>query len=48
MKKLFALLALAISSTAFAADYLSVDVDNVLGRSGGKDSTAQYIRAGKG
>lgn len=40
-------MAFAISSSAFAANYLSVDVENVLGRSGGKDSTAQYIRAGK-
>lgn len=47
MKKIFAILALAISGSAFAADYVSVDVDNVLGRNGGKDSTAQYIRAGK-
>lgn len=48
MKKIFAILALALSSTAFAADYLSVDVDNVLGRNGSADSSAQYIRAGKG
>ena len=48
MKKIFAILALAISGTAFAADYVSVDVDNVLGRKGAGDSTAQYIRAGKG
>ena len=47
MKKIFAILALAISSTAFAVDYVSVDVDNVEGRKGGSDSTAQYIRAGK-
>jgi hypothetical protein len=40
-------LALAVSSTAFAADYLSVDVDTVKGRQGAADSTAQYIRAGK-
>ena len=32
MKKILAILALAATSTAFAADYLSVDVDNVLGR----------------
>ena len=48
MKKIFAILALAISGTAFAADYVSIDVDNVLGRDGAGDSTAQYIRAGKG
>ena len=48
MKKIFAILALAISGTAFAADYVSVDVENVQGRKGAGDSTAQYIRAGKG
>ncbi len=47
MKKLIALLALA-SSTAFAADFVSVDVDQVRGRNGASDSTAQYVRAGKG
>lgn len=47
MKKIFAILALALSSSAFAVSYVSVDVDNVLGRAGSKDSTAQYIRAGK-
>jgi hypothetical protein len=47
MKKIFAILALAVSGTAFAVDYVSVDVENVLGRDGAKDSTAQYIRAGK-
>jgi hypothetical protein len=47
MKKIFAILALAISGTAFAADYVSVDVDNVQGRKGAHDSTAQYVRAGK-
>lgn len=48
MKKIFAILALAISSSAFAVDYVSVAVDNVQGRQGASDSTAQYIRAGKG
>lgn len=47
MKKIFAILALALSGSAFAANYVSVDVDNVLGRDGAGDSTAQYIRAGK-
>jgi hypothetical protein len=46
MKKIFAIVALVATSTAFAADYLSVDVENVLGRNSA-DSTAQYIRAGK-
>jgi hypothetical protein len=48
MKKILAIVALAATSQAFAADYVSVDVDNVLGRKGAADSTAQYIRAGKG
>jgi hypothetical protein len=50
MKKIYAILALALSGTAFAADYVSVDVDNVNNTSGvknAKDSTAQYVRAGK-
>ena len=48
MKKIFAILALALTGTAFAADYVSVDVDNVRGLKGASDSTAQYVRAGKG
>lgn len=48
MKKIFAILALALTGTAFAADYVSVDVDNVRGVKGASDSTAQYVRAGKG
>jgi hypothetical protein len=48
MKKIYAILALALSGTAFAADYVSVDVDNVRGLHGASDSTAQYVRAGKG
>ena len=48
MKKILAILALALSGTAFAADYVSIDVENVQGRQGAGDSTAQYIRAGKG
>lgn len=47
MKKIFAIMALGLSSTAFAADYVSVDVDRVSGLKGAKDSTAQYVRAGK-
>jgi len=50
MKKIIAILAVALSGTAFAADYVSVDVDNVnntSGTKGAKDSTAQYVRAGK-
>jgi hypothetical protein len=48
MKKILAILALATFGSAFAADYVSVDVENVQGRKGAGDSTAQYIRAGKG
>jgi len=51
MKKIFAILALALTGTAYAADYVSVDVesvDNTSGVRGAKDSTAQYVRAGKG
>lgn len=48
MKKILASLALALSGTAFAADYISVDIDTVKGVDGAKDSTAQYVRAGKG
>lgn len=47
MKKIIAVLALALSGTAFAADYIGVDVERVNGLKGGKDSTAQYVRAGK-
>lgn len=48
MKKLAIASVLAVASfAASAVSYVSVDVDNVLGRNGGKDSTAQYIRAGK-
>jgi hypothetical protein len=47
MKKVLAILALALTGTAFAADYVSVDVDNVRGLKGANDSTAQYVRAGK-
>lgn len=47
MKKLVAILALALTGTAFAADFVSVAVENVSGREGGQDSTVQYVRAGK-
>jgi len=48
MKKLAIAFLSALSFGAFAANYVSVDVENVQGRNGAKDSTAQYIRAGKG
>ena len=47
MKKLFAILALGMATSTFAADYVSVDVENVTGRKGASNSTAQYVRAGK-
>ena len=47
MKKLLAILALAMSGTAFSADFVSVAVDQVTDREDGSKSTAQYIRAGK-
>lgn len=36
-----------VSFAASAVSYVSVDVENVQGRKGAGDSTAQYIRAGK-
>lgn len=47
MKKIFAILALAISGTTFAADYASIDVDHVKSNSGYAGSTVQYVRLGK-
>lgn len=47
MKKIFAILALALSSSAFAVSYVSVDVENVHGRKGQDNSSVEYIRAGK-
>lgn len=47
MKKFAIAILSALSFSAFAANFVSVDVDNVLGRQGTGDSTAQYIRAGK-
>ena len=47
MKKLLAIAALAVSGAAFAADYVTVDVDHVKSNSGNAASTAQYVRAGK-
>jgi hypothetical protein len=48
MKKFAIAILSALSFGAFAADFVSIDVDNVQGRQGASDSTAQYIRAGKG
>jgi hypothetical protein len=46
-KTLIATLLSLSAASSFAASYVSVDVDNVSGRNGGVDSTAQYVRAGK-
>jgi hypothetical protein len=46
MKKILAILALAVSSSAMAVNYVSVDVDNVSAGAGGTNSVAQYVRAG--
>ena len=48
MKKFAIAILSALSFGAFAADYVSVDDENVLGRKGAGDSTVQYVRAGKG
>jgi len=47
MKKIFAILAMAISGTVLAADYASIDVDHVKSNSGYASSQAQYVRVGK-
>lgn len=48
MKKFAIAILSALSFSAFAVDFVSVDVENVQGRKGATDSTAQYVRAGKG
>ena len=47
MKKLFGILALSLSSSVFAANFVSVDTEQVKGMKGGSDSVATYVRAGK-
>lgn len=47
MKKFAIAILSALSFGAFAADYVSVDIDYAVDRAGSKDSTVQYIRAGK-
>lgn len=47
MKKILAILALAMSGTTFAADFVSVAVDHVTNRATDAKSTVQYVRAGK-
>ena len=48
MKKFAIAILSALSFSAFAVDYASVDVENVTGRAGASNSVAQYVRAGKG
>lgn len=48
MKKFAIAILSALSFSAFAVDFVSVDVDHVQGRQGKTDSTAQIVRAGKG
>ena len=47
MKKYVIAFMATLGAAVFAADFVSVDVDNVQGRKGATDSTAQYVRAGK-
>lgn len=48
MKKIAIATLATLAFAASAADFVSVDVDHVQGRQGASDSTAQYVRAGKG
>ena len=47
MKKYVIALVATLGAAVFAADFVSVDADNVRGRKGAEDSVAQYVRAGK-
>lgn len=47
MKKIIAILALGLAGSAFAQNFVSVDVDSVQGLNGAKDSKVTYVRAGK-
>jgi hypothetical protein len=47
MKKILAILALAVSGSAFAANFVQVEQENVIGRKGADDSVVSYVRAGK-
>lgn len=47
MKKLLAIMSIALSGSAFASGWASIDVDQVQGREKAKDSVAQYLRLGK-
>lgn len=47
MKKILALLALATSASVFAANFVQVEQENVMGRQGQGGSAVSYLRAGK-
>ena len=47
MKKIFAIVAMAFTASAFAADFVSVEVSNVTNDVTKKETVAEYIRAGK-
>jgi uncharacterized protein (DUF2141 family) len=47
MKKTAIATLVALSAAAYAADYVTVDIDHVKSKQGYADSTAQYVRAGK-
>jgi hypothetical protein len=47
LKKIVILASLLASSIVFAADFVTVDYDNVKGRHGATDSMATTVRAGK-
>ena len=47
MKKYVIAFLATLGAATFAADFVSVDIDNVQGRHGAADSNAQYVRAGK-
>lgn len=47
MKKIFAIVAMAFTASAFAADFVSVEVSNVTNDVTKNETVAQFIRAGK-
>lgn len=47
MKKIIGILTFALGTSAFAANFVSVDSEKVTGLRGGSDSQATYLRAGK-
>lgn len=47
MKKILAFLALAVSTSVFAANFVQIEQENVSGRNGAGGSDVTYLRAGK-